>query len=175
MSLQNTCTDLVHKIMEYMDIPELNITSILCKNLKKDSEKFIVKYKKEKNLKTFTDKYTCRNCNLISYEVEKQFCTDCFIHKCDNCFSVRNNISEFVNYVVPENQDNKILLTCIDYCMYKCHKCKLVDTRHELFLNDNIELQTICVDCFVELNNDDKKKYNTVHRNDGSYFDFDTL
>ena len=175
MSLQNTCSDLIHKIMEYMDISELNTISTLCKNINNDSATFITKYKKELNLKSLTDKHTCRNCLYSSYEVEKQFCTDCYIHKCDNCFVVRNSIYEFVKYVNinPEGY-NEIKLMCCDYCMYRCHKCKFVDTRNELFLNDDIELQTICVDCFVELDEKEKEKYKSVHNND-NLDDLDTI
>ena len=174
MSLQNTCSDLIHKMMDFMDIAELNTTSSLCKNLNNDSQNFITKYKKEINLKTFTDKHTCRNCLYSSYEVDKQFCTDCFLYKCDNCFAVRNNMSEFVKYCTVNSEGfNEIKLMCRDYCMYRCDKCKFVDTRPELFLNDDIELQTICVDCFVELDENKKINYKPVYNNE--WDDLDAL
>ena len=54
MSFQNISSDLIHKMMDYMDIDELNTTSKLCKNLNDDSQTFSQKIKKEKNLKNFT-------------------------------------------------------------------------------------------------------------------------
>jgi len=175
MSLQNICSDLIHKMMDYMDIAELNTISTLCKNFNNDSKSFITKYKKEENLKSFTDKHTCRNCDYSSYEVENHFCTDCFLHKCDNCYAVRNSMSEFVKYVNINPQGyNEVRLMCHDYCMYRCHKCKFVDTRSSLFLNNDIELQTICVDCFVVLDNIEKEKYKTVYNND-EWDDLDAL
>jgi hypothetical protein len=166
MSLQNTCSDLVHNMMNYMDISELKTISTLCKNLNNDSKNFITKYKKEENLKSLIDKHTCRNCDYSSYEVEKQFCTDCFLYKCDNCFAVRNYMSEFAKYVNRIEGEVEVKLMCCDYCMYRCHKCKLVDTRHELFLNDDIELQTICLDCFVDLDENEQIKYKKIYSND---------
>lgn len=175
MSLQNTCSDLLCKMMDYMDLPELNVTSRVCKSLKHDSELYVVKMKKETNLKSLTNKHTCRNCLLTNYEIDKQFCTHCFIHMCHNCFSVRNSMDEFVKYGTKNNQDvYEFRLMCHDYCIYRCHKCKFVDSRHELFLNNNTELQTICVNCFVDSNENEKEKYNSVYPND-EWDDLDTL
>ena len=167
MSLQNTSSDLVCKIMDYMNISELNITSKVCKSLKHDSELYAVKIKKEKNLKSLNDKHTCKNCLLTDYKVDKQFCTHCVTHMCHNCFGVRNSMDDFFKYGTKNNQDvYEFKLMCRGYCIYRCHKCKFVDSRHELFLNDNSELQTICIDCFVSLNEEEKKKYDSVHNND---------
>lgn len=161
MSFQNTCTEIVHKIMDFMDIPELNITSTLCKNTKYDSEKFVKIYKNENTLKKLTEKYTCRNCHESSYQIEKQFCTDCYIHMCHNCFSVRNCMTEFISVSTTQNlYDCKLI--CHDFCMYRCFKCKFADDRHELFLIDRNELQNICVDCFAGLDKIEKNKYNSI-------------
>ena len=150
MSLQNISSDLVHKMMDYMDVNELNTTSKLCKNLK-----------------NLTDKYTCKNCKVCNYEVDKNFCTDCFLYLCHNCYAVRNSMVEFikVSYINKEGY-NDYKLICHDYCMYRCYKCKKCDTRHELYLNDETELQTICVDCFVGLEENEKNNYKSVYEND---------
>lgn len=166
MSLQTTCSDIIYKIMDYMDIAELNTLSIVCKNFNDDSKFYVKKYKKELNMKVLTDKYTCRNCSCSSYNIDRQFCTDCFLHKCDNCYSVRNCLSEFVKYTIINNGIEQIKSMCWDYCMFKCHMCKFVDTRPELFLNNNIELQTICVNCFVSKNETEKKDYNSIYNQD---------
>lgn len=174
MSYQNLSSDIVTKIMDYLDISDLLISSTLCKNYLMDASKYT---QREKNidLRTLARKHTCRNCSMCSYEVEKEFCNDCFIHKCDNCYSCRNSISEFVKYMTLNNEGfNEIKLMCNDFCMYRCHKCKYTDSRHQLFLQDNIELQIICVDCFVDLDKDEKNKYNKVHNND-EWDDLDAL
>ena len=167
MSFQNISSDLIHKMMDYMDIDELNTTSKLCKNLNDDSQTFSQKIKKEKNLKNLTDKHTCKNCKVCNYEVDKNFCTDCFLYLCHNCYSVRNSMVEFikVSYINKEGY-NDYKLICHDYCMYRCYKCKKCDTRHQLYLNDETELQTICVDCFVQLEQNEKINYRPVFEND---------
>jgi hypothetical protein len=174
MSLQTTCTELIHLMMGYLDIPELNITSTLCKNMKNDAHTYAT-IMKQSDLKTLTDEHTCRNCQKKSYDVDKQFCTDCFLFKCDNCYCVRNSMSEFVKYRTMNDQGvYEIKLMCYDYCMYRCHKCKFVDTPHELFFNNQNELQVICVDCFVGLSEIEKLNYNKVQNND-EWDDLDAL
>jgi hypothetical protein len=175
MSIQNICTDLIHNMMEYMDISELNTANLVCKNFMNDANTYVANIKKETNMKTMTDKYTCRNCCYSSYEVDKQFCTDCFQYKCDNCYAVRNSMCEFVKYISQNNEGvREMRLMCCDYCMYRCHKCKYVDVHHQLFLNNDDEMQTICVDCFVDLNDEEKNKYKSVHNND-EWDDLDAL
>ena len=164
MSLQNSCSDIVHNIMDYMDIKELNTTSKLCKNLKNDSETFSIKIKKEINLETLTNKYTCRYCDEKSYDVSK-FCTDCFLHMCHNCYTIRQHMTEFIKIGQFINNVYEYKPVCHDYCVFRCHKCKFFDSNHSLFLNDEIELQSICVNCFVLLNIDDKKKYKECIQN----------
>ena len=44
MSLQTTCSDIIYKIMDYMDIAELNTLSIVCKNFNDDSKFYVNKY-----------------------------------------------------------------------------------------------------------------------------------
>lgn len=166
MSLKNTCSDIIHKIMDYMDIAELNKLSIVCKNFNNDSEYYVKKYKKETNLKSLTDKHTCRNCTCSSYNINRQFCTDCFLRKCDNCYSVRNCLSEFVKYTIIINGIEQTKHMCQDYCMFKCHMCNFVDTRPELFLNNNIEIQTICLNCFEIKNETEKKNYDDIYNDD---------
>jgi len=173
MSLQNSCTNIIHKIMDYLDICELNTLSIVCKNLKMDSDSYVKIHKKSSNLKALTDKYSCRNCNCSSYNIDKQFCGECFLHKCDNCYSVRNCISEFVKYNMIKNGFEQIRFMCWDYCMFRCFMCKFVDTRPELFLNNNIEYQTICVDCFVGLNEINKNDYDKIY--DDNWDDLDNI
>lgn len=175
MSLQNTSSDLVHIMMDYMDIPELLVTSSLCKNMLNDSMTFVTKMKNETTLKNLTQKHTCRSCFYTTYQVEKQFCNDCFLHKCDNCFTVKNSFSEFVKYVTNNNGINEIKLMCHDFCLFRCHKCKFTDSRHELFFNDNIELQTICIDCFVELDESKKLNYDKVYNNEDNWDDLDAI
>jgi len=173
MSLQKTCSDIIFKIMDYLDISDLNSLTIVCKNMNNDSRTYVKRYKNEENLRILTDKYTCRNCNCSSYNIDKQFCTDCFLHKCDNCYAVRNCISEFVKYNIIKNETNQIKFMCWDYCMFRCHICKFVDTRPELFLNNDNILQTICVNCFVSINETDKLNYNMIY--DDNWDDLDTI
>jgi hypothetical protein len=157
-------------MMDYMDIPELEIVSILCKNMKNDTDKY-AQNKKYNNLKELIDKHSCRCCNYKNYNVENQFCIECLLHMCHNCYSVRQNMFEFVKLTIPDSFEYKMV--CHDYCMFRCHQCKLVDSRHELFLNDKSSLQSICVDCFIQLNENDKLKYEPVHQNDDNVNDWD--
>lgn len=173
-NLQNTCSEIINIMMDYMDISDLIVSSTLCKDLNKDANNYSHKTNKC-DLNTLKHKHTCRNCRLCCYEVEKEFCNDCFLHKCDNCFAVRNSMTEFVKYSKINNDGyNEIKLMCFDYCMFRCFKCKYVDTRHNLFLNDEEELQTICVDCFVDLNDEQKNKYKHVFNNE-EWDDLDAL
>jgi hypothetical protein len=174
MTLQNNCSDINFKIIEYLDVMNLTAFSTSCKSMNKDSTLYLNKFKKT-NMSNYIDKHTCRNCLFCSNEVEKNFCNDCFLYKCDNCFGVKNEMTEFVKYVNVNNEGlNEIKLMCHDYCMYRCHKCKYCDVSHQLFFNDNDKLQTICVDCYVELNDEEKNKYNKVHNND-EWDDLDAL
>jgi len=71
-------------------------------------------------------------------------------------------MNEFVK--VPVNKDDLCygyIRMCHDYCVFKCHNCKMCDDRYELFLNDNINFKTICVDCFLTLDEEEKKIYDT--------------
>ena len=176
MSLQNTSSDLVHSMMDYMDIPELLVTSTVCKNMLNDSMSFVTKIKNETTLKKLTQNHTCRSCLYTSYQVDKQFCNDCFLHKCDNCFAIRNSMSEFVKYVTMNtNGFNEIKLMCHDFCSFRCHNCKFTDSRHELFFNNNIELQTICVDCFINLDQSQKLKYDKVYHDQDEWDNLDAV
>ena len=112
MTLQNNCSDINFKIIEYLDVMDLTAFSTSCKSMNKDSTLYLNKFKKT-NMSNYIDKHTCRNCLFCSNEVEKNFCNDCFLYKCDNCFGVKNEMTEFVKYV---NMNN--LSTINNYLVY---------------------------------------------------------
>ena len=160
MSLTTISTDIVSNIMKFMDISELKNTSLTCKNLKYDSEIFSRKIKKS-DFDTLIKQHTCKFCTTSGYNISG-FCSDCYLHMCENCFTVRNHMNECLS--VPVNKNDLCygyMRLCHDYCVFKCHKCNTYDDRYQLFLNDNINFKTICVDCFVTLSEDEKNLYET--------------
>lgn len=156
-TLENLSSDIVHKIMECLELSDIVTIRSTCKNLKSDTETFSKKIKKEE-LETLVEKHKCRHCDEIHYLNSHKICTYCFLHMCQNCFTIRNHISEFNK--VPEDMDDLCYgykAICHDFCVFRCHKCKFYDDRYELFLNDDIDFKSICMDCFHKL--DDSEKY----------------
>lgn len=159
-NLNTTSSDIVCNIMKYIDIQELKSVSMTCKNLKNDCKTFSKKIKKCE-LHELIENHTCRFCHNTGYDITSNICTECYLHTCNNCFITRNCIEELISVPVNENDlCYGYMKICNDYCLFKCHKCKTCDDRHELFLNDYINFKTICIDCFSMLNDDEKKIYN---------------
>jgi hypothetical protein len=160
LNLNAIPTDIACNVMKFMDIHELKSINLTCKNMRNDSETFSRKIKKC-NLYELIKKHTCQFCCNSGYNVNG-LCSECYLHMCENCFTLRNQMNEFVK--VPVNKDDLCygyIRMCHDYCVFKCHNCKMCDDRYELFLNDNINFKTICVDCFLTLDEEEKKIYDT--------------
>jgi len=168
MSFQNCpkmttlSNDIVHKIMNYLDLDDLECVSHSCKSLNYDSKKFSDKYRNEKLNKLITE-HTCKNCDNLSYDNDKQVCLDCYIHMCGNCYTFRNHPNEFIK--IPIDSDDLCLgyrKVCHDYCVYRCHKCRMYSDIHTMFLNDYVNLKTVCSSCYTELPDDKKSLYETI-------------
>lgn len=173
--IQTMSTDIIHNIMKCMDISELKNISKTCKNLNKDSKDFSQKVKKT-NLQNLINSHTCRFCRDASYSFEKGICTDCYLHMCDNCHTIRNNMNEFLKVPVDENDlCYGYMKICHDYCVFRCYNCKMFDDRHQLFLNDEVNFKTVCIDCFLLLEDEEKQLYQTpkCNPNDDVEFDYD--
>jgi hypothetical protein len=159
-NLQNFSSDIVLKIMDFIDVPDLESTSKVCKNLNDDSEKFSKNIKHSNNLENLIKKHTCRFCEEKGYDI-RNFCTDCYLHMCENCYTIRNHMNEFVKIPLIDNlyycYGYKKL--CHDYCIFRCFNCKMFDDRHQLYLNNEIEMKSVCVDCFCSLDENEKRNY----------------
>ena len=154
--------DIVYKIMGYLDLDDLEYVSSTCKSLNTDSKQFCEKHKKEKMKKLITE-HSCKNCNNLSYNNTKQVCNECYIHMCENCYTFRDHPFEFIK--IPIDLDNPYMgyrKVCHDYCIYRCHKCKYYSDIHTMFLNDYVNLKTICSSCYVELPDEQKTQYDTI-------------
>ena len=154
--------DIVHKFLSYLDLDDLECVSVTCKSLNRDSKKFCEKYKREKMNKLLV-KHTCKNCDNLSYDNDKQVCLDCYMHMCDNCYTFRNCPNEFIKTRIDDNDPcmgyRKV---CHDYCVYRCYKCKTCDVKSFMYLNDYVNLKTICSGCYIELPDDEKKSFDTI-------------
>jgi hypothetical protein len=172
-NFQNFSSDIVIKILEYLDIKELENTNQVCKNFHNDCEKFSKKH--SENLKRLIKKYTCRFCEKKGYSINN-FCTDCYLHMCDNCYTIRNDINEFTKTPFINNLgffDYKRM--CHDCCIFRCFNCKMFDDRHQLYLNDENEMKSICVNCFCNVDKNDKTKYTPAFENLNNDWDLNEL
>ncbi len=160
--LTSSSNDVIHKIMDNLDLDDLECVSFTCKSLNYDSKKYCEKYKKEKINKLIVE-HTCRNCDNLSYFNERQVCLDCYIHMCENCYTIRNYPNEFIK--TPIDVDDLCLgyrKVCHDYCIYRCYKCRTCDVQSNMFLNDYVNFKTICACCYIELPDDDKKLFDSI-------------
>jgi hypothetical protein len=171
-NLQNFSSDIVLKIMDYIDVPDLESTSKVCKNLNNDCEKFSKNIKHSNNLQNLIEEYTCRFCEEKGYDIHN-FCTDCYLHMCENCYTVRNYMNEFIKKSFIDNLDYsyKYKKLCHDYCIFRCFNCKMFNDRHQLYLNNEIEMKSVCVDCFCNLDENEKQNYTPALENPKYYDD----